>query len=485
VKHEREPSLELRARVLSVDEIGEIDEATIQVLSEVGVSIASEKACQILDAAGAQVDHKTGIAKIPEDLVRRSISSSVRTPLDLYDRSGESFMRLEGKRTYNVSGFDATYTLDSDTGGRRPSTKRDVGQFAKIADALPNIHVVGTEAIPQDVPARSAELHAVEVILNNTSKHCHFSPSDAEVAQAVFRMVRLACGRDDLTSKPPITSMASPTSPLRWEKSAIETLMETAAAGIPLHIISQPIAGITAPITLAGVLLLQNVETLAGLVVAQLVRSGTHVIYGYVPTVLDMREANAAIASPEGAIMRIASAQVAKHYGLPCLSAGPDTDAHVHDEQTAWEKAMTGFAIYLSGADLLLNPGMFSSGMIVSFEQLVIDNEILGYLERVVRGMRANKETLAVDLVRKVGHGGQFLKELHTLRQLKSEHWIPSITCRTSFGRWINKGGHNIVQSAREKALRILREHHPRQLPESAREKLARIVREFEAGSKA
>jgi trimethylamine--corrinoid protein Co-methyltransferase len=483
VKHKREPSLELRAKVLSLDEIGEIDEATVQVLSEVGVSIASEKACQILDAAGAQVDHKTGIAKIPEDLVRRSISLSVRTPLNLYDRSGESFMRLEGKRTYNISGFDATYTLDSDTGERRPSTKRDIGQFAKIADALPNIHVVGTEAIPQDVPARSAELHAVEVILNNTSKHCHFSPSDAEVAQAVFRMVRLACGRDDLTSKPPITSMVSPTSPLRWEKNAIETLMETAAAGIPLHIISQPIAGITAPITLAGVLLLQNVETLAGLVVAQLVRSGTHVIYGYVPTVLDMREANAAIASPEGAIMRIASAQVAKYYGLPCLSAGPDTDAHVHDEQTAWEKAITGFAIYLGGADLMLNPGMFSSGLIVSYEQLVIDNEILGYLERVVRGMRADQETLAVDLVRKVGHGGQFLKEAHTLKQFKSEHWIPDISCRAAFGRWMHKGGRDIVESAREKARAILREHHPQELPTSRKEELAGIVKDFESAS--
>jgi len=475
--------LELRANVLSVDEIREIDRATVHVLSEVGVSMASEKACQLLAAAGAQVDHKSGIAKIPEDLVRRSVSSCVQRPLDLCDRSGESFMRLEARRTYNISGFDATYTLDSETGQRRPSTKRDVGDFARLADALPNIHVVGTEAIPQDVPAKSAEIHAVEVILSNTSKHCHFSLSDAEIARTVFRMAKIASGRSDLSAKPPITSMASPTSPLRWEKNAIETLMETASVGVPLHIISQPIAGITAPITLAGVLLLQNVETLAGLVVAQLVRYGTHVIYGYVPTVLDMREANAAIASPEGAVMRIASAQVAKYYGLPSLSAGPDTDAHVHDEQTAWEKAITGFAIYLGGADLMLNPGMFSSGLIVSYEQLVIDNEILGYLERVVRGMRADQETLAVDLVRKVGHGGQFLKEPHTLKQFKSEHWIPDISCRAAFGRWMHKGGRDIVQSAREKARTILREHHPQELPASTREELARTVKDFEATS--
>jgi trimethylamine--corrinoid protein Co-methyltransferase len=471
--------LELRAKVLSSDEIREIDKGTTEILWNVGVSIASERVCRLLEGSGARVDHKTGVARIPEDLVRKSVSSAREKTIELFDRDGVTSIRLEGKRTYNISGFDATYTLDSETGQRRPSTKHDVGEFARLADALPNIHVVGTQAIPQDVPARSAELHAVEAILSNTSKHCHFSLSDAEIARAVFEMARHACGRRDLSSKPPITSMASPTSPLRWEKNAIETLIETASAGVPLHIISQPIAGITAPITLAGVLLLQNVETLAGLVVAQLLRHGTPVIYGFVPTVLDMREANAAIASPEGAIMRIASAQVAKHYGLPCLSAGPDTDSHVHDEQTAWEKAITGLSIYIGGADLMLNPGMFSSGLIVSYEQLVIDNEILGYIDRVARGMRATSDTLVLDLVRKVGHGGQFLKEAHTLKEFKNEYWIPDISSRAAFGRWTHKGSQDIVKSARERAQKLLSEHHPAELSPATKEALGQIVKDF------
>jgi trimethylamine--corrinoid protein Co-methyltransferase len=472
--------LELRAKVLSSDEVKEIDKGTTEILWNVGVSIASERACQLLEDAGARVDHKTGVARIPEDLVRKSVSSARERTIDLFDRDGVARIRLEGKRTYNISGFDATYTLDSETGQRRPSTKYDVGEFARLADALSNIHVVGTQAIPQDVPARSAELHAAQAVLSNTSKHCHFSLSDAQIARAVFEMVRHASGRRDLSSKPPITSMASPTSPLRWEKNAIETLIETASAGVPLHIISQPIAGITAPITLAGVLLLQNVETLTGLVVAQLLRPKNPVIYGFVPTVLDMREANAVIASPEGAIMRIASAQVAKHYGLPCLSAGPDTDAHVHDEQTAWEKAITGLSICLGGADLMLNPGMFSSGLIVSYEQLVIDNEILGYIDRVARGMQVSSDTLVVDLVRKVGHGGQFLKEAHTLREFNKEYWIPDISSRAAFGRWTHKGGRDIVKSARERARKLLSEHHPPELSRGAKEGLRQVIKDFE-----
>jgi len=474
--------LELRAGVLSAEEISEIDKASIQLLSEVGVAIASEKALQLLDAAGARVDHTSGIVKIPEDIVRRSVSWATQTPVQLFDRDGTSLVRLEGKRTHNICGFDAIYTLDLETGERRPSTKRDSGDFAKLADALPNICGVGNEVIPQDVPGRSAELHAVEATLNNTSKHCLFAPSDGEVARAALEMVRIACGRRDLSSKPPVTLQASSTSPLRWQKKALETLMEAASSGVPLNILPQPIAGLTAPITLGGVLLLQNIETLSGLVITQLLRRGAPVIYGYCPTTLDMREANPALSAPEGAMMRIASAEMAKHYGLVSLSSD-NTDAHVHDEQAAWEKAAMYLAIYLARTDISLDMGVFSGGLIASYEQLVIDGEILGYVERLARGMRVNQQTLAVDLVRKVGHGGQFLKEPHTLNQFKSEHWIPEISCRAAFGRWIHKGGHDLVQSAKEKARRILREHHPQELSPSTRAELTRIVEEFKAKS--
>jgi len=472
--------MHLRADPLSAQEIAEIDRATVEILSEVGVSVASEEACRLLERAGSRVDYKTGIVKVPENLLRDAIRSATRSQLDLYDRNGDSFIRLEGKRTYNVSGFDATYVLTG-SGERRPCTKSEVGCFAKLADALPNIHVVGTEAIPQDVQPRSAELHGVEAILCNTKKHCLIAPSDREVARAVFKMVKAATGRQDIALRPPITSMASPTSPLRWEKNAVESLLESASEGVPVHIISQPIAGITAPMSLAGVLLLQNVEELTGVVMTQLVSPGTHVIYGFVPTILDMREASSIIASPEGSIMRMASCQVARHYGLPSLSAGPDSDSHVHDEQTAWEKAITGLSIYLGGADLMLNPGMFSSGMIATYEQLVIDNEILGYLERVVSGMQVNEDTLAVDLVRKVGHGGQFLKEPHTLREFRSQLWMPDISCRSAFGRWVNRGSHDIVATAKDRAAKILKDHHVEELDPDAKSMLAEIVNDFQA----
>ena len=130
----------------------------------------------------------------------------------------------------------------------------------------------------------------------------------------------------------------------------------------------------------------------------------------------------------------------------------------------------------------MLNPGMFSSGLIVSYEQLVIDNEILGYIERVARGMQAGPDTLVVDLVRKVGHGGQFLKEAHTLREFKNQYWIPDISSRAAFGRWTHRGGRDIVKSARERARKLLGEHHPPELSRIMKEQLRRIVKDFETG---
>ena len=471
--------MNLTGSILSQDEIVELDRAAMKALSEVGVLIASEKALKLLDAAGAQIDYAKEIAKIPEDLVRRSISSATETPLEMFDRTGNSSIRLEGKHTYNITGFDAIYTLDSETGERRLSTKRDDEEFGRIADALPNVAAVGNEVIPQDVPGKSAELHAVQAILCNTSKHCFFAPSEGRVARAALEMVRTACGRSDLSTRTPVTLQASSTAPLRWQRKALETLMEAASAGVNLNLLPQPIAGLTAPITLAGVLLLQTVETLAGLIIAELVRPGVHVIYGYCPTTLDMHEANPALTAPEGAIMRIASAQVAKYYGLPSLSSD-NTDSHVNDEQTAWEKAVIYLSIYLAGTDISLDMGVFSGGLIASFEQLVIDSEILGYVERVARGMRVNEGTLAFDIISKVGHGGDFLKEPHTLKHFKAEHWLPEISSRAAVGRWLKKGGRDVVQSAREKAKRILTEHHPNELSQDTIAELTRILEKFE-----
>ena len=272
----------------------------------------------------------------------------------------------------------------------------------------------------------------------------------------------------------------SPTNPLMWERNAVEALVETARNGVPILLLPQPITGVTSPITIAGTMVIHNAQNLSGLVISQLAKRGSPFIYACAATTFDMREATPIIGSPESVLMRIASVQLADFYKLPSHSTSPDTDAHCHDEQNAWERIMTTQAAMMSGADMIINPGMFATGLTVSYEQLVIDDEILGYIYRMAKGIEVNPETIAAELIKRVGPTASFLKEAHTLRNLKLEHWMPSISCRSTHARWSQRGRKDVVTVAKEKAEKILREHQPNRLSEETLRRLSQITTKFD-----
>jgi trimethylamine--corrinoid protein Co-methyltransferase len=445
------------------------------------MKIDSQETLALLKAEGAIVDFGKKVAKIPENLVKEALKASPRpSEVILYDRSRKPSMKLGTGFTYALSGFDATYVYDVKLGERRPATRKDVADFSKLADALPNIHGVATQAIPQDVPQQSAELHAAEVMFSNTTKPLVFCPTSAEMARAVFEMAKVATGKEQLERAPMLGCEFSPTNPLMWEKNAVEALIETAKNSVPILLLPQPITGVTSPITIAGTMVIHNAQNLSGLVISQLAKRGSPFIYACAATTFDMREATPIIGSPESVLMRIASVQLADFYKLPSHSTSPDTDAHCHDEQNAWERIMTTQAAMMSGADMIINPGMFATGLTVSYEQLVIDDEILGYIYRLAKGIEVNPQTIATDLIKRVGPTASFLKEAHTLRNLKLEHWMPSVSCRSTHARWSQRGRKDVVTVAKEKAEKILREHQPDRLDQETLQRLNRITAKFD-----
>lgn len=468
-------------KVFSENELSQIHQATLDVLWNSGMNIDSQRALTLLKAVGATVDFGSKVAKIPENLVKEALKAAPRrSEVTLYDRNQKPCMKLGMGFTYALSGFDATYVFDSNLGERRPATKNDVANFSKLADALPNIHGVATQAIPQDVPQRSAELHAAEVMFSNTEKPLVFCPTSPEMAKAVFEMAKVVTGNERLERAPMIGCEFSPTNPLMWEKNAVEALIETAKNGVPILLLPQPITGVTSPITIAGTMVIHNAQNLSGLVISQLAARGSPFIYSCAATTFDMREATPIIGSPESVLMRIASVQLADFYKLPSHSTSPDTDAHCHDEQNAWERIMTTQAAMMSGADMIINPGMFATGLTVSYEQLVIDDEIVGYIYRLAKGVEVNPETIAADLIKRVGPTASFLKEAHTLRNLKLEHWMPSISCRSTHARWSQRGRKDVVAVAKDKAQKILREHQPKRLSEEKLRRLNQITAKFD-----
>lgn len=469
-----------RFKVLSDGELTDIHEASLKTLSETGVMIYSEKVLKLLEDAGAQVDLSQRRVRIPAALVGKCLKT-LPAKIVLYDRDKNLSLTLSDNKNYTASGHNAIYVLDLETGERRKSTKKDVADFARISDALENIHMVGIQAMPQDVNPRASLLHAVDAVFNSTTKPIFFSPEALEVSRGILSIARAVISEEDLSKHPILICQLSPTSPLTWETGAVESVVEIAESGVPLCFLPQPYSGVTAPLTLAGTLTVHNAEVLSGIVISQVVREGSPVIYGSAWTTFDMREANVVIGGPETVLMRIAGVQLAKFYNIPVHTIGPDTDSHCLDEQNAWEKMATTLAPLCAGVDLIVNAGMFETGLTVSYEQLVLDNEMLGWLFRFIDGIKVSSDTVAIDLINKVGPKGNFLTEEHTLKYLRSgEHWQPSVSNRDLYEKWKEKGSKSVVENAKIRSKKILQTHQVRKLDSKVRKRIDKIIELFE-----
>ncbi len=226
-------------------------------------------------------------------------------------------------------------------------------------------------------------------------------------------------------------SQLSPTSPLFWERGVLRALRDTLRNNIPLAILPEPNAGVSAPFTLAGLVTVNNAECLSGLAMIELLKPGTPVLYANSWTTTDMRSGAALVGSTESTICRIAGAQLARYYGVPSHTTAPNSDNHAHDEQNAWEKTYSTFCSVASGNDLVVNCGLFATGMTCSDEQLVMDEEISAISRRIARGLRVAEDTVAADVVKAIGPRGEYLTSEHTLKWLRSDEYItPRVSVR-------------------------------------------------------
>ena len=461
--------------VLNSSEVQAVHAATLEVLERTGIKIQHPQLLSRLAAAGATVDGQRQVARFPAAMVEKYRRMAPRK-VALFSRDDNQPVVLGNGESHAVSGHDATFYFDVDTGRRTPITKKQVGDFAWLADQLDNISVVGAQGLPQDVPPSLTEAHAVDAMLCNTAKHLLVAPDTREVARVVYALVEAATGTEDLASRPVVSCFVSPTAPLRWTPRACEVLMETVDRGVPFLPLPAPLAGATAPVTLAGYTVLHNAEDLSGVVIAQVLREGTPVVYAIAPHLFNLREGNPSIGNPETMLVRVALAQMAHHYGLPCHCIGFDSDAHAVDAQCVWEKALTGMACVNAGIDLIVNLGMFSEGLSVCYESLVIDHEIFGALRRFQRGIHVGPEQLAVDLIDQIGFDGEYLTADHTLQHFREENWYPELSYRRLYEQWEGEGRPDALRRAREKALEILERDRPQYVDKGARDRMQRAL---------
>jgi trimethylamine--corrinoid protein Co-methyltransferase len=468
-----------RMAVLSDDEIRQIHEATVEILTDAGVKILYPPMLAFLKEKGMAVDQTSAVVRFSRAALEDALA---HTPpqFEVFDRDGKPAFILGDRKPKIAAGHNAVFWVDTESGETRSSTVADVEQFARLCQQLECIDMVGIPVMPQDVTDPKSTLPcAVRAVIANTTKPIYFSTDNCKANRACIDLVKAAYP-GDLQQQVYGISQLSPTSPLYWEHGVCEAIMDTVPTGVPLAILPEPIAGFTAPFTLAGLVTMNNAECLSGLIMIQLLRRGTKFLYANSWTTFDMRAAAALVGSTETTICRIAGAQLAHFYKLPCHTTAPNSDNHAHDEQNAWEKTLSQFCAVAAGNDLIVNCGMFATGMTCSHEQLLMDEEISAMSRRIAEGMAVDRETIAVELIRKIGPQGEgYLMAEHTLSRLRSKEYLqPRLSVRGNRATWESQGAKDTYQIARDK-VRHLAKLPAKPLPPRIQAKLDEIIAAF------
>ena len=471
--------MQAKLALLSNDELYQVHLATLEILERTGMTIGSEKALKILSDAGAFVEEEKRLVKIPSHLVKEALKKAPER-IVLYGRNPKHDIKLEDGRVH--FGLGSTTVKFMDIGGeRKPARKEYIAKAVRIADGLPNIKFAEQFCCALDYTGRAQDLHEIEATLINTEKPVVGIAYSLETTRDFIRIASLIVGGiEELRKRPILALYSEPVSPLQHDKIYIENLIGYAKEGLPVVYGPCMNAGSTGPMTLAGTLATSNAEILTGLVISQLVRKGTPFIYGNISTIFDMRTGIMSYGAPEFAVINAASAQLAQHYKLPFFGTGGTTDSKVVDGQAVCEAALSALMAVLSGTNLVHDIGYIESGMTASIEMMVICDEIAGMCFRIVQGMTVNDDTLATDVVAKVGPGGHFLAQKHTLKHL-NELWMPTLMDRNRFEAWSKSGTKDLLARAREKALEILKEHQPEPVPKDIVDGIKKIIREAES----
>lgn len=452
--------------------------ATLEILRQTGVRFTNDYVRQVFADAGFTMDGDTVYFKQwqVEDAIHHTPSTITRHALDpRYD-----FTKGDGG-LYLSAGSWPLYVVESDTFARRPATYQDMQRFTRLADAMDNLIIGNGVVYPSDVP--ESVLHVVWSwnLLNNTYKCANTTHAfTVEHAADIIRVLSTACGGlEKLKRSHTWTITCCPDQALTWGDTLVG-LVEMAKVEIPVVVLSMPFPGSMHPVTIAGALVQMNAEILSAITLAQLVNPGAPVLYAVYAGIMDMRVASHAFGTPEVALLHAASAQMAKWYGLPCDICSGHTDSKVPDAQAAYEKMMTMIPPALAGADgLRLVAGELDFGLSASYEQMVIDNEIAGQVLRITRGFEVSDESLALEVIKEVGPGGNYLSHQHTLRHFRDELWQPQLADRQSWDTWQRAGQKDTLCRAREKVKDILENHHPRPLDEDRKRAVAAVVRDI------
>jgi len=464
---------------LSEDEIEAIHNASLEVLESTGIKVMSGKALDILKEAGAKVDYGKNLATIPRNLVEEALERAPKT-IKYCARNPKYDFVLNKQEPHFCASGGPPFIRDWETGERRYSTSEDLARCTVIADYLDHVHIIWPLGVGMDVPAPMRYIVDMYTGLRNSEKHFEGDSTSAKEAQYQIEIAAaIVGGKEELRERPIFSMVICIISPLRYDKGMTEASIELAKAGIPVVIYPMPMAGETGPATLAGTMVVNNAEFLGGLVILEFASPGAPVVYAAGVGTVDFKTGTT-INSPESSLMHLALNQLAHYYDLPSEVGASSSTSKLLDAQAGYEKAVSLIAQILTVPDIVDGLGGLEGGRITSPEALIIDNEIIDYALRFTQGLEVNDDTLAVDVIHKVGPGGIFLGEKHTLEHFR-ERWMSRLSDVSSFETWQKKGSKSVDKVAKEKVREILATHKPEPIPEDVEREISQILKRAEA----
>jgi len=452
-----------------------LDEA-MDLIATTGVRVLAPEAMALLASAGARVEGD--VARIPAPLAERALASAPRE-FSLYDRKGNATVRYAGDAVHFDPGSCGVNVLDPQTLEHRSSLSTDLVRIVQVAEMLPQFAAQSTAVICDDVPKEIGDLYRLFLVLLHSEKPIVTGGFSVRGTRTMIRMLAAESGGPEaLRARPRAVFDVCPSPPLRWTEFAAQNLIDLARAWVPVQLVSMPLAGAAAPVTLLGSLVQHAAETIGGMVLHQLAQPGAPVVWGGAPAIMDMRTATTPMGAMETAMLDIGYAQVGKHLGLPTHAYMGASDSKVVDAQAGLESGVTALLGALAGINMISGAGMLDFLACFSVEKLVVDAEAIGMAQRLLAGIQVRTEPLVTEAFARLGLSVSFLELPETRRLFRLEQRFPSrVIDRGTLGAWQEEGSPDTFARARERVKALLAAYTRPDLAPDVERELFAIVR--------
>lgn len=460
---------------LTEEQVKEIHNRALLVLERTGVEVHDEEVLDLLSSAGCRVSNKR-VVKIPSYLVEESISW-VPKGFNLSYRTGEKNLFVQGNKSYWGTGSDLPFIRDSFSFKRRKTSLFDVEQVSKLVQSMENLDFLMCMGCAHEISPQVADKYHFVAMVENSVKPIVFTAASEENLKDIYEMATIVAGsKERLTETMFIAHYTEPIAPLIHPKDSLRKLLFCVEKKIPVIYSAATTAGQNGPATLAGSLILSVSRMLSGFVIGQLANRGAPMVITFHASSMEPSNCIHLYSSPEHVIAQAAAKDIAKYYGVPTWGRAGCTDSKVMDEQGSFEAGYEILMQALSGENLIHDVGYLESGLTASFDSIVMCNEFIGAVKRIIHGFELSEETMALDVIHEVGPSGHYLTQPHTMDHFRQEYWFPKLLDRSNYQTWNEGGEKTLFQRSNEVVKEILQKEMPPLLEKERKKEILQLA---------